>query len=828
MRIWSSTIVSLAVSLLLLALPGVTRAAVLTADTLWQGEVTLSEDVLVPEGVTLRIAPGTVVRVGAAESTKTEPEYLSPLAEVTVRGALRAEGSAAAPISFVAAGQPRESAWAGILIDGGSVTLSHCRVSSAETALHLIDGSLRINDSTLTGNRYGMVIQGEKARLAGTGNSISGNDFGVISFQAAAPAAAAAAVTGNRKNDTLSLKLSPLSLPPRPRVEPAPGGESRSYPDTVLRGDTVWSGRIEVNGTVRIPEGSRLVILPGTVVEFGMHDTNGDGIGENGLLVQGVIIAKGSAAAPIVFRAAGQRRRGSWDAINIMNSDGTWNIIEHCRIEDAYRGLHFHFSRVAVTDCEFSNNYRGAQFQEATVLLRGNSFHDNKSAIQGRDSDVNLKGNRVCGNLQGINLLRCNLVARGNQITGQGRDGVRIREGATVLEENLIDGNRYGVLLSDSYYGSYAKNSISNNAETGLALKNVDNLEITGNFIGGNGLNGITLQEARGRISGNLISDNGDKGIGVLSFSGSIEANNLAGNGRWAIDLDGPADVSAPRNWWGGKSPAAVISDKASDPAKGTVRFPEPAPAPLRFEWPLPVIHSPATWRGEIGIEKAVSVAPGAVLSVAPGARVAFGAGAGLAVTGKILAQGTPEARVTFTAAAAGAARGAWDEIILEHADGSVFSNCVVEKGNWGIHSHFSRLTVSDCTFRDNNGGMRFRSGPIEIRRSLFTDNGIGIRSFRGNVVIEGSTVTRNDTGVFVREKGGGVKLRNNNLFRNNDYNLRLGDFNDEDVDARDNWWGSDNPAAAIYDARNEPGIGTVRFEPFRVREAAPAREVPL
>lgn len=827
MRVCSSIIVFLAVALLLIALPGVASAMVLTADTLWKGEVTLAEDVLVPEGVTLRIAPGTVIRVAAAESTKTEPEYLSPLTEVTVRGALVAEGSAAAPISFVTAAPPRESAWAGILIDGGRVTLSHCRVSSAESALYLIDGSLQMNDSTLTGNRYGMVLQGERARFAGTGNGISGNDYGLITFQGAAPAAAAA-VKGNRKNDTLSLKLSPLAAAPRPPIEPAVGGERRSYGDTVLRGDTVWSGRIEVTGTVRVPEGSRLLILPGTVVEFGMHDTNGDGIGENGLLVQGVIIAKGSAALPIVFRGAGQRRRGNWDSINIMNSDGTWNVIEHCRIEDAYRGLHFHFSRVAVTDCEFSNNYRGAQFQEATVLLRGNSFHDNKSALQGRDSDVTLKGNRVNGNLQGINLLRCNLVARGNQVTGQWRDGVRIREGATLLEENLIDGNRYGLLLSDSYYGSYARNSLSNNAETGLALKNVDNVEIAGNFIGGNGVSGITLQEARGHISGNLISDNGDKGIGVLSFTGVIEGNNLAGNGRWGIDLDGPGDVSAPRNWWGGRRPAEVISDKAIDPGKGTVRCPEAAPAPHRFNWPLPTMQTAATWRGEIGIEKEVRVVPGATLSVAPGTRVAFAAGAGLAVTGKILAEGTPQAKVTFTAQAANSARGAWEEIILEHADGSVFSNCVVEKGNWGIHSHFSRLTVSDCTFRDNNGGMRFRSGPIEIRRSLFTGNGIGIRSYRGNVLVEGSTVTRNDTGIFVREKGGGVKLRNNNLFANADYNLRLGDFNDEDVDARENWWGSEQPAATIYDAKNEPGIGTVRFEPFLNRQVPPAAEVPL
>jgi hypothetical protein len=37
----------------------------------------------------------------------------------------------------------------------------------------------------------------------------------------------------------------------------------------------------------------------------------------------------------------------------------------------------------------------------------------------------------------------------------------------------------------------------------------------------------------------------------------------------------------------------------------------------------------------------------------------------------------------------------------------------------------------------------------------------------------------------------------------------------DEDVDARENWWGPADPAAMIFDELDEPDIGLVLYEPF-------------
>jgi hypothetical protein len=110
---------------------------------------------------------------------------------------------------------------------------------------------------------------------------------------------------------------------------------------------------------------------------------------------------------------------------------------------------------------------------------------------------------------------------------------------------------------------------------------------------------------------------------------------------------------------------------------------------------------------------------------------------------------------------------------------------------------------------------MRFRSGPITISESLFTENRVGLMAFPANAVIKESEFINNETGIFVLEKGRGLTIRDNNIYANTDYNIRVGDFNVEDVNARSNWWGTENPAATIFDGRKEQGVGKVLFEPF-------------
>lgn len=227
-----------------------------------------------------------------------------------------------------------------------------------------------------------------------------------------------------------------------------------------------------------------------------------------------------------------------------------------------------------------------------------------------------------------------------------------------------------------------------------------------------------------------------------------------------------------------------------------------------------PVKSKTSVWSGTVQIKRTFTVPKGKTLEIRPGSKILFSKGSGLLVKGTLKAVGRKGEEIVFTSAKNGTP-GSWDEIRIEKAGDSVMEHCIIENATWGIQSHFTRLNLVACTFRNSEGGIRFRSGPLTISKCLFTGNRIGIRSYQGIAQISESDFTDNEVGIFVREKGGGLNITRSNLFRNSTYNIKMGDFNDEDVKAAGNWWGRDDPSATIFDAGIEPGIGRVLFEPF-------------
>lgn len=787
---------------------------ILLQDTVWEGEVRVEDDILIPRGVSLTIKKGSQVLIKSADGTRTDPEYMSPMTEITIRGRLVVEGT---PDDKVVVQLDRESkdsmTWAGIIIDGGEAQVTSCTVRDAATGIWIIDGSLDIRDSTLSENRYGLVAQKESSRVELIDTRISGNDYGLMALNGAVINQKNTVIGDNRKIDFHSAAAPDPDIPLK-RYEGVAKTEAVELVDEVILGDTIWQGRIKVTGQVRVPVESRLIILPGTVVEFTQRDTNGDGIGESGLMLQGVLVAKGTAKKPIIFRSAEPgKTAGSWDSLNIINSDGVRNIIEFCQVEDAYRGLHFHFSNVIVQNSVFLNNYRGVQFQESTVELRNNQFHENTSAIQARDSKIVFENNQVVNNVFGANFLRAHLTVGGNTFSRNLEVGLRIREGFPSLSTNIFHNNRFGLMFSDTTYGSVTGNLMVGNSETGLSIRAGANMEIKGNFIQGNSLSGISVRDTEAVIRGNNISANGERGIGLVSFKGPITENTFSDNRLYAIAVEDGSDVAASMNWYDRSDIDPIIYDQKDDATRGRVDYRPLLDEAELIQWPLAKLPFDLEWTGKIAVPATVSIPAGTTLSIKAGSGIFFGKDAGMDVEGHILAIGAEDQRIRFTAFK-GKERNSWGEIRIEHSQNSRFSNCDFEYATWAIHSHFNALTVVGCTFRNSGGGIRFRSGPHLIKNCLFSENDIGLRSFRGNADIISNVITRNDKGIFVREKGGGLTITGNNIFENSSYNIWVGDFNRDDIQAPDNWWGSGDPAETIYDARIEPGIGTVLFEP--------------
>ncbi len=797
--------------LLAFLLPVSARALVISGDTVWQGRVEVKGDVYVPEGVVLTVAAGTVVTVHKAATTSIDPEFISPATEIMVRGRMKIRGTRARPVLFRAAGSDGEG-WAGIVVAGsGRVEAEHARISGAHAAVELLGAELVAAACEFSGNRYGLVAQGGRARAVLSACRVTGNEYGIMAFSGAAVSTDATEVRANRRVQMAKMSSRPAVVAPMEMAAVRPSGPVDRYRDAVLAGDTVWKGRVVIEGTVRVPDTARLIILPGAEISFAFRDTNGDGIGESGIQVQGAIIAKGRPEAPIVFRAASGSRAGLWDAINILGSDRTRNLIEYCLIENAYRGLHLHFANAGVSHTVFCRNFRGAQFQESLVSFDNVDFHDNSSAIQARDSDLSIRASRVFANLAGVNLFRVRLDAARSIIANNMRSGLRIREGTARIENNLIAANRTGISISDLYSGSFTANVVHANLETGILCRRSDGISINGNIITRNRGDGVRFMDARAQASGNLIAANGWQGVRAERFSGVLQNNNITANQGYAAGIEGGMDLDAPDNWWGGDDVAAAVWDGEDVPGRGRVRIGGIRKEPVAVAWSLDAVRVDAVWAGKVLVParpRPLTVVRGASVSVRPGTVAAFAAGAGLKVYGDLIARGTAEKRIRFTSA--GTKRPAsWGEISIERSQASAVENCDFEYATWGMHCHFVPITIRGCRFMDGDGGIRFRSGPMRIVNNLFLRNRIGIRGFFPEVTIAENEFRDNEIAVFIRQGGGGAELHRNNFIASRRYDLRLGDFNNEDVDAAGNYF--DGPPQ-VFDGRREPGIGMARL----------------
>jgi len=128
------------------------------------GELELAGDLRIPRGSRVQIAPGTTIWVRPSESTKIDPEYLSPFTEILVHGELLVHGTPDAPVRFltlpsidpVAATDPL---WAGLEIIGGATRLEHVRIERADIGVLVQQGLAEVNDTLFSVCRTGLSIQ---------------------------------------------------------------------------------------------------------------------------------------------------------------------------------------------------------------------------------------------------------------------------------------------------------------------------------------------------------------------------------------------------------------------------------------------------------------------------------------------------------------------------------------------------------------------------------------------------------------------------------------------------------------------------------------------
>ncbi len=247
-------------------------------------------------------------------------------------------------------------------------------------------------------------------------------------------------------------------------------------------------------------------------------------------------------------------------------------------------------------------------------------------------------------------------------------------------------------------------------------------------------------------------------------------------------------------------------------------------------------VERDAEWSGEIRIDGIVHVRKNATLRILPGTRVVFGtarfpssgdehegfSAPGIRVDGRIVALGTAEAPILFTSSSSPPGPGSWDKILFTFSNGNRFLHCTFEGARYAFHAHFSGITVGRCVFRGNEEGVRLGGSRVTIEDSVFTGNevrGINFRECRN--ILRRNLVYGNGDGIFLHSKDSGSVIRENALYANRGYDVRLGDLHADDIDLSGNWWGTareEDASRRIYDGRSLAGLGKAGIAPVLAR----------
>ena len=315
----------------------------------------------------------------------------------------------------------------------------------------------------------------------------------------------------------------------------------------VLTEDTVLKGSVLIKGYLVVAPQATLRIEPGTIIRFAAV-----GAGKNAarLVVQGRIIAVGTAESPIVMTSDRKRpARGDWGGVSLVSSEKR-NQLEHCRIEYANSAIEAQFSTVSLKNVAVSWSHTAFLMRDTVVQMAGGSVSESETGIEMHDSEFDAVDITVSDCKRGIVMNRSaasvsSVQIRNNQQYGILADDCRIR-----ITSGELSGNGNGASFKGGE-GQIVATSFSANRETALNLTGA-RIKVNRCRFFNNGKDALRLEDGRALLWGNVFEAN--KGF------------NLYNAGR--------EDIGALQNWWGSSDPAAIsqkIHDAVSDPRSGSV-----------------------------------------------------------------------------------------------------------------------------------------------------------------------------------------------------------------------------------------------------------------
>jgi parallel beta-helix repeat protein len=379
-----------------------TWSGTLSGDTVWNSSEVqvVTGDLTVPDGVTLTIEPGTIVKLGNSG------------VDLFVNGTLNAEGTSAAPIVMTSFkddiggdtngdgdnSQPQAGDWARLQVNG--------------TAL------LEHTDIKYGGHFFGAMVQAFSSTFTLANSRLSNSALDALRVGSADPT-----ISNNTflNNADAAISMDLNSNPSIAGVTLSGNGINGLQVDSGSLGkDLVWDDPDIVywlHDDVTVPMGLSLQVDAGQIVKPRYTGVE--------LFVDGSLQVNGTSEAPVIFTAATDDtlggdtngdadattpQAGSWGRISLLgNSEG--NVIDY--LESHYGGHFFgHSLRAEDTDLSVSHSTfthsaaDGIRLVGTDAQLTDNTFLNNADAAISMDlnSNPSIAGVTLSGN--GINGLQ--------------------------------------------------------------------------------------------------------------------------------------------------------------------------------------------------------------------------------------------------------------------------------------------------------------------------------------------------------------------------------------------------------------------------------------
>lgn len=324
--------------------------------------------------------------------------------------------------------------------------------------------------------------------------------------------------------------------------------------DTVLSGktvaeDMVLRGTVLIRGSLVIAPQATLRIEPGTIVRLAPA-TGSEELPR--IVVQGRIVANGTAQHPIVLGPAFMEpAAGDWGGIVLLNSEKK-NSFEHCRIEGAQTALEAHFSRFSGHGFSVFRSYSGVVLFDSEASLQGSMIKRCDTGCRLSDSELDLKDSTIRENRLGIVAQRSSFTLSNVTVAANSQEGVFADQCRFKLSGCLFAENRCGTRLTGGN-GQIFLCRFEQNRENGAELEGV-RIRINNSSFTQNAGVGIVLEHARGSVVGSAFTDN--------------RGGNLQNRGNEMF--------VALLNWWGSSDErliAASIMDRGRKDYAALVSF---------------------------------------------------------------------------------------------------------------------------------------------------------------------------------------------------------------------------------------------------------------